>query len=72
MGDHHGRVVSFDVRQGLGTLEGTDGARYPFHCTRIVDGNRDVAVDTHVTFRVVPGHQGRWEADAVRRAAGNV
>jgi hypothetical protein len=72
MGDHHGRVVGFDAREGLGTVEGTDGVRYPFHCTRIVDGSRDVAVDTPVTFRVVPGHQGRWEADAVRPAAGNV
>jgi hypothetical protein len=66
MGDQHGRVVGFDPRRGLGTVETPDGTRYPFHCTRIADRSRDVAVDTDVTFRVVPGHQGAWEADAVR------
>jgi cold shock CspA family protein len=66
MGDQHGRVVGFDPQRGLGTVEAAGGARYRFHCTRIVDGLRDIAVDAEVTFRVVPGHHGGWEADAVR------
>ena len=66
MGDHHGRVVGFDAGRGLGTVEAADGARYRFHCTRIADGARDITVDADVTFRLVPGHHGGWEADAVR------
>ncbi len=69
MGDQHGRVVAFDARRGLGTVETPDRVRYPFHCTRIADGRRDLAADTPVTFRVVPGHQGVWEADALRLSA---
>ena len=69
MGHQRGRVVAFDARRGLGTVETADGVRYPFHCTRIADGRRDLAADTSVTFRVVPGRQGVWEADALRPSA---
>jgi hypothetical protein len=65
VGDQHGRVVGFDARRGLGAVETPDGTRYPFHCTRIADGRRDIPADATVTFRVVPGHHGVWEADAV-------
>ena len=36
--------------------------RYPFHCTRIADGSRTIAVKTAVEFELVPGQLGRWEA----------
>jgi len=64
-----GRVVAFDAARGLGTVETGDGRRYGFHCTRLTDHRRDIAVGTPVRFRVVPGHLGVWEADAVDPSA---
>lgn len=60
-----GRVVAFDEHVGLGELEADDGRRYPFHCTRIADGTRTVPVGAEVTFEIVPGHLGHWEASAI-------
>jgi cold shock CspA family protein len=60
-----GRVVAFDDHVGLGEIEVDDGTRYPFHCTRIADGTRTIAVGTPVTFDLAPGHLGRYEATAV-------
>jgi cold shock CspA family protein len=60
-----GRVVEFDERRGLGVVEGSDGARLPFHCTRIADRSRTVAVGAPVHYDVVPGPLGAWEATAV-------
>jgi cold shock CspA family protein len=57
-----GVVVAFDERRGLGEIEGSDGTSYPFHCTRIADGSRTIAVKTAVEFEVVPGNLGTWEA----------
>jgi CspA family cold shock protein len=57
-----GTVVAFDEAVGLGTVEGEDLARYPFHCTQIADGSRTIAVGRVVTFEVVPGRSGMWEA----------
>ena len=68
MGEHHGRVVAYDVRRGLGTVEGDDGRRYDFHCTAIADGSRDIPVGATVTFRVAPGQRGAWEAATIRSA----
>ncbi len=64
-----GRVIDFDEHVGLGEIEADDGRRYPFHCTRIADGTRTIPVDAAVTFEVVPGHLGRWEASAVATAS---
>ncbi len=63
-----GTVVAFDPRRGLGELEDGDGRRYPFHCTRIADGSRDIPVGVKVEFWVAPGLPGRWEAVGVRPA----
>ena len=60
-----GRVVTFDERRGLGTIESTDGTTFPFHCTRIADGSRTIRRNAAVTFDVVPGHLGQWEAAAI-------
>lgn len=60
-----GRVAEFDDAAGFGEIEADDGTRYFFHCTRIADGSRTIAVDTPVTFEVVAGHRGRWEAAAI-------
>lgn len=59
-----GTVVEFDEPRGLGTIE-SDGTRYPFHCTAILDGTRAVAVGTEVSFEVRPAGMGRWEATAL-------
>jgi CspA family cold shock protein len=64
-----GEVAEFDEYVGLGTIEGEDGNRYPFHCTQIADGTRTVPVGAAVTFGVMPGRMGQWEATAVTVAA---
>jgi cold shock CspA family protein len=58
----NGTVVEFDEHVGLGTVEGEDGARLGFHCVAIADGSRRIDVGAAVTFDVVPGRLGRWEA----------
>ena len=60
-----GKVVSFDEEAGVGQVSSEDGGNYPFHCTQISDGSRQIAVGTPVEFAVAPGHLGRWEAQAV-------
>ena len=58
----NGTVSSFDEPRGLGEVVGEDGATYPFHCTQIADGSRTIDEGTAVTFEVVAGRRGRWEA----------
>lgn len=62
-----GTVVAFDADRGTGVVEGPDGSRYPFHCTRITDGSRSVTPGARVTFCVGPGLLGRWEATQVAK-----
>lgn len=57
-----GRVAAFDARRGLGEVEADDGRRFPFHCTRIADGDRRIEVGARVCFEVGPGLPGCWEA----------
>jgi len=61
-------VTAFDEPRGLGTIEGEAGTAYPFHCTQILDGTRTIEVGADVTFDVVPGHMGQWEATAIAAA----
>lgn len=63
-----GTVDSFDEHRGYGTLRADDGSEVFFHCTRIADGTRTIAVGTEVTFDLVPGHHGRYEASAITGA----
>ena len=65
----HGRVVAFDEDRGLGEVEAEPegrGARYRFHCTAIADGTRTIPVGVTVTFRVVGGPLGTYEAKELR------
>ena len=62
-----GRVVEFDEHRGLGVVTADDGTRYPFHCTQIADGTREIPVGAAVEFTVAPGPLGRWEAVAIHR-----
>ena len=61
----HGTVRDFDEAKGYGTVRSEDGRELFFHCTQIADGTRTIPVGADVTFDVVPGHNGRWEATAV-------
>jgi len=63
-----GRVVEFDEHVGTGTVEGDDGERRFFHCVAIADGSRRIDVGATVSFDVVPGRLGRWEAWGLRPA----
>gem|GEM_PF-551786 len=63
---YRGSIDSFDKDVGLGDVRGEDGRLYPFHCTEIADGSRNIAVGTEVTFAVAPGHLGSWEARALQ------
>jgi cold shock CspA family protein len=59
-----GTVTAFDEPRGLGTIE-SDGTKYPFHCTAILDGTRSIDVGAAVSFEVRPAGMGRWEAAAI-------
>ena len=63
-----GRVVEFDEHVGTGTVEGEDGTHLFFHCVAIADGSRRIEVGTAVTYDVVPGRLGRYEAWGLRPA----
>jgi cold shock CspA family protein len=59
-----GAVESFDAHRGTGVVVDDAGEHFPFHCTAIVDGTRDIAAGARVRFAVTPG-LGRWEASAL-------
>lgn len=61
----NGIIEEFDEVTGLGAVRAGDGSRFAFHCTRIADGTRTIEEGLRVTFDVVAGHHGRWEAAAV-------
>lgn len=65
-----GVVADFDEHKGYGTIRAEDGRELFFHCTQIADGTRTIPVGVDVTFDVVPGHHGRWEAAAVEVTSG--
>ena len=60
-----GSVAEFDKHAGLGAIAGDDGSSYPFHCTAIVNGTRDIEVGTKVSFTVAAGHRGQLEATQI-------
>jgi CspA family cold shock protein len=60
-----GTVAHFDVEKGYGSVRADDGTRYFFHCTAISGGARTIGEGTRVTFSVVAGRLGRWEAAEV-------
>lgn len=61
-----GTVVAWDERGGYGLVRSDDGAEHFFHCTAIADGSRTIEEGARVTFEVVPGRLGRWEATDLR------
>ena len=67
---HTGTVTAFDEQRGLGEVTEVDGEVLPFHCTAIADGSRTIEVGAAVTFVVVPGRLGRWEASTLHGVGG--
>lgn len=63
-----GVVAAFDDPEGYGTVRADDGREYFFHCTGVADGTRTIEVGLAVTFDVVPGRRGLWEATNLERA----
>ncbi len=53
-----GVVATFDDHVGAGTVRDEGGHLWSFHCTRIADGSRTIAVGAEVSFRVEPGPVG--------------
>jgi cold shock CspA family protein len=61
-----GTVTEFDDPRGWGTVTTAAGDEHFFHCSAIADGTRTIEVGTVVTYDVVPGRLGRWEAASLR------
>ena len=62
-----GTVADFDDAKGFGTVrEDETRTEHFFHCTSIADGTRTIEVGSPVTFDVVPGRNGQWEATAIK------
>ncbi len=60
-----GTVTEYDSPAGLGVITGEDGSTYPFHCTQIADGTREIQVGRSVTFTIAAGHLGMFEATEI-------
>jgi cold shock CspA family protein len=63
-----GIVESFDDPRGLGVVRSADGTAYRFHCTSIEGETRSITEGVDVTFSVVAGRHGQWEASGLRPA----
>jgi cold shock CspA family protein len=66
IGRRSGSVAAFDEAAGHGEVADAAGQRWFFHCTAIADGTRRIDEGAPVTFAVVAGRLGRWEADDLR------
>jgi cold shock CspA family protein len=66
MRQHDGVITAFDFDAGHGRVRvDEDGRELFFHCTAIADGSRMIPVGARVSFLIVPGHNGLWEATNV-------
>lgn len=66
MEGYDGQVTVFDDAAGYGKVTDPNGTQWYFHCTAITDGTRTIAAGQRVSFRLVPGRVGIWEAAEVR------
>ncbi len=64
-----GTVHSFDAARGWGEVVDSSGRIWPFHCTGIADGTREVQPGAPVAFCAVAGHLGRTEAGCLTKLA---
>jgi cold shock CspA family protein len=68
-GTVRGVVATFEDPEGYGTVTADDPpGTWFFHCTAIADRTRTIEVGAEVTFEVVPGRLGRFEATNLRPA----
>jgi cold shock CspA family protein len=49
----------------LGSVTDSAGVTFDFHATAILNGSRQIAPGTDVSFMVAPGHRGRYEARTI-------
>jgi len=70
LGIRAGVVMEFDDPRGLGVVVTDGGVQYPFHCANIADGSRRIDVGAAVTWKVIPGRLGQWEAAEIRTLSG--
>lgn len=61
-----GTVRAFDPHRGAGLIVTDEGVELSFHCAAIADGTRSVEIGDPVTFKVISGTLGRWEAWDIR------
>ena len=62
-----GTVATFDDAKGFGTVrDDSTGEEHFFHCAAIADGSRTIEVGEVVSFEVVAGRNGQWEARAIK------
>ena len=61
-----GSIADFDEERGTGEVEEAGGTRLFFHCTAIADGSRTIRSGARVSYVLVPGPLGRWEAGDIR------
>jgi cold shock CspA family protein len=61
-----GTVAEFDEHVGLGVVLTSDGSRYPFHCTQIADGSRNIDNGAAVMFVVRERPKGPEAYDIVK------
>lgn len=81
-----GVVAEFDEHVGLGVVVsaaaaaagagggaggGAGSGRFRFHCTQIADRSRTIPVGERVSFVVLPGRGGVWEAGDLRPVKGD-
>jgi cold shock CspA family protein len=62
-----GAVTRFDPLVGIGFVSDGDGHEHRFHCTQIADGTRDIPTAVAVSYALVAGRGGVWEAADIRR-----
>ena len=58
-------MEAFDSHACLGTIVDSAERRWPFQCTALADGSREVEPGTPVSFVVARRHGGTFEADRI-------
>lgn len=64
----YGTVAAFDEPVGLGAVRTAEDEELGFHCTQVADGSRIIVVGAAVTFDIIAGRHGCWEAANIRPA----
>ena len=57
-----GKVIAFNVEEGIGEVASDGGEVFGFHCTAIAGGERVISVGTAVVFSLRAYHRGELQA----------